>query len=362
MNIIINQNKLLTALRSVEHIVSKNVSLPILTSILLKTEGSQLKLTATNLEMGIQYWISAKIEKEGVIAIPARIFSEFISTIKDEKVHMIGDKNILSISSEHYKTQILGMKSDEFPLIPSIKNTQELTIGGEQLRNALMNVVDATALIETRPELNGVYIQLSPKMMTCAATDSFRLAEYSSPIGGGFEKSFILPRTTALEIIKLTSGRTEEVKISLSDNQISVRGADYELVSRLIDGRYPEYKKVIPERFSTTLTIPKSELERTVRMASIFSSSIADLQLKATSTSLQLMAKNSDKGEIISSIPLDHNKESFSVSLNYRYLLDGLKNISTENVVIGYTGEGSPLVVQGENTKNHIYVIMPLRA
>src|SRR3989338_2368426 len=158
MNIIINQKRLLDAVHTVERIVVKNTSLPILGTILLKTDQGRLKLIATNLEIGIQCWVGAKIEKEGTVAVPARIFSEFIGTVRDEKIAITVDRNSVFIESEHYKTQILGMKTDEFPIIPSVKSTSTFSIQGTLLATALGKVVDAVSLLETRPELGGVYV------------------------------------------------------------------------------------------------------------------------------------------------------------------------------------------------------------
>src|SRR3989344_5077505 len=362
MNIIINQRKFITAIRAVERIVSKNVSLPILQAILLKTEGGQVKLMATNLEVGIQYRVGAKIEAEGVIAVPARILSDFINTVQDEKLTLSTERDTLFLNSEHYKTQILGMKSDEFPIIPTVKASAEFKISGTLIAGALGSVFDATSLLETRPELSGVYVYAQDTRVTFAATDSFRLSERVVMTVAKIDKSFIIPRTTALEIIRLTADRgDEEVTVAVAENQIALRGSDFELVSRLIDGRYPDHKKIIPEHYASTAVVNKAELERNVRMASIFSSSISDLALKAESGTLHISAKNSDKGEIVSQMPLGKIQTPFTVSVNYRYLLDGLKIIPTENIIIGYTGEGSPLVLKGEGREDQVYIIMPLR-
>ena len=362
MKIIINQNKLISAIRLVERVVSKNISLPILNTILLKTEGGQLQLIATNLEIGIHCSVGVKIEKEGSVAVPAKIFSDFISNVHDEKIILGVDKNIISVISEHYKTQILGMKPDEFPIVPTVRNAIEFTMPSKELSSALTSVFDATSLMETRPELSGVFIHNDGKTVTFAATDSFRLSERIVKVATNAQKSFIIPRATALEMIHLSADHQEDVKIIVSENQIALRGSNFELVSRLIDGRYPDYKKVIPEKFIATVTVDKAEFERNVRMASIFSSSISDLTIKASNATLQVMAKNSDKGEIVSNLASSGVKEPFDVSVNYRYLLDGLKTIPTSALVIGYSGQGSPLVLQGEQHEGQVYVIMPLRA
>ena len=349
------------AIRSVERVVSRNVSLPILNTILLRTESGKLKLTATNLEVGVHCWIGAKIEQEGVIAVPARILSDFVANIQDEKVTLSSEKEVLTITSEHATTQILGMKHDEFPIVPALRDAVELLIPGRMLGEGLQSVVDSASLLETRPELSGVYVQSEKRGIVFAATDSFRLSERIVNVSVKQEKNFIIPRATVLEIIRLVSERGEEVILAVSESQLAVRGNDIELISRLIDGKYPEYKKVIPEKFSTSITVDKNELERTIRMASIFSSSVADLTMKATDSMLRITAKNSDKGHIDVKLPASPTKTPFEITVNYRYLLDGLKAIPAKSIVIGYTGPGSPLALHGEGVEGVVYVIMPLR-
>lgn len=362
MNIIINHQNLNSALRVVEKIVSKNVSLPILNTILLKTENNRLKISATNLEMGIKYWINSKVNKDGEIAVPIRIFSDFINNINDEKINLISDKNIILINSGHYKTQILGLDTKEFPILPKIRNQQEVKIPSKSFRNALLSVLDAVSLSETRPEIAGVFVNIKKDRMELAATDSFRLAEKILPIKSDFEKSIIIPRNTVLELIRICDTVDQELSVSISgDNQFFVLGDDYEFISRLIDGHFPEYKRVIPEKFIFSISVNRGDFERGIRMASVFSSNIFDVKLRVMGGLIQIKAQNSDKGEILADIPCSSKDGSFEISINYHYLLDGLKSIPSDNLVIQYTGDGSPLVLKGEGLKDQTYVIMPLR-
>ena len=362
MIIITNQKKLLFAVRALEKIISRNVSLPILNAILVKTENGRVKLAATNLEIGINYWIGARIEENGEIAIPARIFSDFLSNITDENVTLKVQKNVVSINSEHYKTQILGMETKDFPIIPKILKNSPFKINSLTLKNALMNVFDSTAISETRPELSGIYVNIGNNRAEFAATDSFRLSEKIIELKDSVSKSFILPRNTAIEIIRLTENLDEDITCVVSENQILIYGEDFEVISRLIDGHYPEYKRVIPDKFISLARINKSDFEKNVRMASIFSSTISDIKLKAGKDLMEITAKNSERGEIVANVACDIKNKPFEVAVNYHYLLDGLKILPTENVVLEFTGDGSPLVLRGENQKDQTYVIMPLRS
>jgi DNA polymerase-3 subunit beta len=362
MIITINPKKLLTALRILERIVSKNVSLPILSTVLLKTDDGRLRLSATNLEIGINYWIGAKVEKEGEIAIPAYTFSDFISNIDDEKITLTVNKNIASINSQNYKTQILCMDPKDFPIIPKIKKETVLKIDNQDFKNSLTSVLDSVSLSENRPELGGVFVNIINNKAEFAATDSFRLSEKITPIKEGVSKSFIIPRSAVIEILRILENLSGDVNLAVSENQIFMYDDDFEFISRLIDGHYPEYKKVIPDKFISSAAVNKSEFEKGVRVASIFSSSISDIKLKAEKDLMEVSAKNSDRGEIVSSINCKLKNKPFEISVNYRYLLDGLKVIPTENIILEFTGTGSPLVLKGEDLKDQIYLIMPLRS
>ncbi|MEK7153939.1 MAG: DNA polymerase III subunit beta [Patescibacteria group bacterium] len=362
MKIIINHNKLLTALRVVERIVSRNVSLPILSAILLRTENGRLKLSATNLEIGVNYWVGAKIDEDGEVAVPARIFSDFIGNITDEKVIVTTSKNVISINSEHYKTQILGMESKDFPIIPKVKKETSFKINSQALKMSLISVSDSMALSETRPELSGVYVNISGNKAEFAATDSFRLSEKITVLKEGVNKSVIVPRNAVVEIVRMLENADEEISVAISENQIFLYNDDFEFVSRLIDGRYPDYKKVIPEKFISLVRVNKGEFERNIRMASIFSSNISDIKIRTAKDLMEVSAKNSDCGDITSHLACELKNKPFEISVNYHYLLDGLKVIPTENVIVEFTGEGSPLVLRGDNLKDQTYVIMPLRS
>jgi len=362
MKITTNQKNLSKALSVVERIVSKNPSLPILNNILLKTESGRLKVSATNLEIGINYILGAKIEETGEIAVPARIFSDFINNIDEEKITLTTKNNILSINTSKYKTQILGFDPKEFPIVPKIKTEPFCTLPVKLLKSSLNTILDSIAVSESRPELSGAYFNFNSKKLILAATDSFRLSERVIEVNQKENHSFILPRNSVVEMIRVLGDLNDDISVKFGDNQISFYNEDFELISRLIDGNYPDYKKVIPEKFISKILVKKEDLEKNVRLAGIFSSSIADIKLACDDKSLVLTAKNSDRGEIQASVESLLKNEPFEISLNHYYLLDGLKIMPTEHVILEYTGQGSPLVMRPErDSKDLTYLIMPLR-
>jgi DNA polymerase-3 subunit beta len=363
MKITVNQKNLKKALSLVEKVVSKNTSLPILNNILLKTENGRLKVSATNLEIGVNYIIGAKIEEVGQIAVPARIISDFIGNIVDDKVSLTTKNNILSINSERYKTQILGFDAKDFPIIPKIKSKPLAVIPTKLLRNSLITVLDSVAVSETRPELAGVFMDFNNDKIVFAATDSFRLTEKSVDFKNVQKQFFIIPRNTVVELIRVAGELEGDLCFNTSDNQISFSNDDFEMVSRIVDGNYPDYKKVIPEKFISRVLVRKDELDKTIRIAGLFSTNISDIKINCSEGKLAVLAKNSDKGEIETLIDATLKNQPFDVSLNFHYLLDGLKILDTEKVVIEFTGQGSPLIIRpNDDKKDVVYLIMPLRS
>ena len=363
MKITVNQKNLKKALILVEKVVSKNTPLPILNNILLKTENGRLKVSATNLEIGVNYIIGAKIEEVGQIAVPARIISDFIGNIIDDKVSLTTKNNILSINSERYKTQILGFDAKDFPIIPKIKSKPLALIPTKLLKNSLITVLDSVAVSETRPELSGVFVDFNNDKIVFAATDSFRLTEKNVDFKNIQKQSFIIPRNTVVELIRITGELEGDLAFNTSDNQISFSNDDFEIVSRVIDGNYPDYKKIIPEKFISKVLVRKDELDKTIRLAGLFSTNISDIKINCSEGKMAILAKNADKGEIETLIDASLKNQPFEVSLNFHYLLDGLKILDTEKVVMEFTGQGSPLVIRpNDDKKDVVYLIMPLRS
>ncbi|MEK7603651.1 MAG: DNA polymerase III subunit beta [Patescibacteria group bacterium] len=363
MRVTVNQKNLKRALGMVEKIVSRNPSLPILNNVLIKTDNGRLRISSTNLEVGINCMIGAKIDEVGEIAIPARVSSDFINNVSDEKITLYTKNNILFINSEKYKTQILGFDPKDFPIIPKLKIEPVAVIPSKVLKNMFYAVADAIALSETRPELAGVYADFSSKKITFAATDSFRLSEVGLNAKNSGQYSVIIPRNTVMEMIRITNDIDMDVEVKIGDNQISFYNNDFELISRLIEGSYPDYKKVMPSKFLSRLLVQKGDLEKDIRLAGLFSSNISDVKLVCSKDSILLKSKNSDKGEIETTVPAVLKNDPFEVSVNYRYFLDGLKIINSDKVVLEFTGNGNPLILKPYDDKIDLtYLIMPLRS
>ena len=236
------------------------------------------------------------------------------------------------------------------------------SIPAKLLRNSLITVLDSVAVSETRPELAGVFMDFNHDKVIFAATDSFRLTEKNVDFKNVQKQFFIIPRNTVVELIRIAGELEGDLAFNSSDNQISFSNEDFEMVSRIVDGNYPDYKKVIPDKFVSKVLVRKDELDKTIRVAGLFSSNISDIKISCSEGKLAVLAKNSDRGEIETFIDASLKNQPFEVSLNFHYLLDGLKVIDTEKVILEFTGQGSPLVIRpNDDKKDVVYLIMPLR-
>jgi len=363
MKIICLQENLKNNLNIVQNIIGRNLTLPILNNLLLETENGRLKISATNLEIGINTWTSGKIEKEGSITCPAKIFYSFISNLPNKKIEINTKDNNLSIKCENYKANLKGLPADDFPLIPKIKEPALLEIDSVKLKEALSQIVGAAAVSESRPEISGIFFKFDKNNLVLAATDSFRLAEkiIFSAASKNNNQDLIIPQRTIQELIRILGEKGEKVKIILGNNQVLFEMADSQLISRIIDGQYPDYQQIIPRDFSTKIEIEKEELLNSVRLAGFFSSKINDIKFVVRSGRLEIISHDPDLGENRSLLAPKIKGKDLEINFNYRYILDGLSNIFSQKVFLGFNSSAQPVVIRPAEGNDYLYVAMPIK-
>lgn len=374
MKIQILQEKLKKGLNIVERISLKSLTLPILNNILISAEKNFLKLTATDLEIGVNWWGLAKIEKEGKITIPSRLFSNFINLLPNKKINLEVQNNNLIIACENYKTQIKGLSAEEFPLIPKITESENIYFEASSFCRGLSQLVDIAILSTARPEISGIYFLFQKDFITMAATDSFRLGEKKIPLKNSSlkqEYSLILPQKTIREIINIFGEKTGEIKMFFSPNQVMFEypmeetpHPQTQIISRLIEGEYPNYQEIIPKKFTTQLILNKAEFLNQVRTASLFSGKINEVKIKVIPAEKKalIFSKSIDLGEYQSSILGKIKGEPIEISFNHRFLLDGLSNIGSSEVILELNGDSGPGVVKPMADDSYIYVVMPIKS
>jgi len=385
MRFICTQENLNQGLAVVSHIAAKNVNLPILNNILVKTDGGVLKFISTNLEIGINCLVRGRVEEGGEFTVPARVLADYVGLLPKERVEGNWKDDRLEIRCQGNNTKIKGESASDFPVLPAIKKENPFVVDTVDFIAAIQQVIFAVSLSESRPEIGGVLLNFeSEDGLIVAATDSYRLAEKKITIkqSGVNKKRVIVPAKALQEIQRILSGigrgRAEEtedaswenLEIYLSENQILFAFDNIELISRVIEGQYPDYTQIIPGAAKTTAVVPTEELIKNVKTASLFvKSGINDISLKFQPKDLVVVsAANTQVGENISEVIASVDGDKNEVVLNYRYFLDGLQAIKTPEVLIEVIDNNAPVMIkpalsepEAVEKRDYLYLIMPIK-
>jgi len=386
MKIFCTQENLSKGLNLVSHLASKNVNLPILNNILIKAEGGILKLCATNLEIGITSFVRGKIDEEGECSIPAKVLNDYVNLLSKNNIELITRDENLRVNCGNYQTQIKGINTSEFPLIPTAEEKEGFKIKSSIFKEALQQVIFAAMISEIRPEISGILFSFDNNQLTLVATDSYRLAEKKIKIS--FEKdknpesnedqnfSVIVPLRTAQEILRILSlgddvlsdNDSDDIRLYIEDSQILLKNNTTELISKLVEGQYPDYKQIIPQDFKTNIIVNKNELQKAIKATSLFTKSgVYDISLKidVSKNEVDIFAENNQLGRNSVKINPQISGDNNEIVLNFKYLLDGLQSINTEKVVLDIVDNAMPCVVrpyQNESIKDdYLYLVMPIR-
>lgn len=387
MKLSCTQENLNQGLFVTNHIASRNVNLPILSNVLLRAKDNILKLITTNLEVGITCVVRGKIEKEGEFTLQSKLLSDYISLLPNEKIDLeLRDQN-LEIKCKKHKTKIRGQDASEFPLIPKIEKNEPYIYKITDFVGAINQVVFAVSQSETRPEISGVFFNFKKNNLTLAATDSYRLTEkvIESKKSPKTEVAVIVPTKTLQELLRILSGLrrirggeevsgesfegSEDLEIYLSENQILFSFNNIELISRTIEGQYPNYKQIIPTESKTKAILDVSEFIKVVKTAGLFSKSgIFDISLEflEKDKEVEISSVNNQLGETTSRLETEIEGETNKIVVNCRYLLDGLGNIGSEKVSFEMTNDANPCILrpilkEGEPIPGYLYIIMPIK-
>lgn len=372
MKVVCLQEKLQKGIERVERVAGKNTTLPILQNILLETETGGLKLTTTDLEIGISTRIIGKVEEEGSITVPAKLLSSFLSVVSRKKITLSTKEAVLTLKTENQKTTILGEKKDNFPLLPRIKRKNSFSLARIEILKGLSFVEKAIALSDSRPELTGVYVCYANSTITFAATDSFRLSEVVIPATEAVHEafSFILPARTVQELIRILSssgeGETRDTVVCfIENNQILFEVNKTQVVSRLIEGEYPNYQSIIPKTFEIEVALERDPLLQELKGGSLFAGRNNEIKLEIDSENSQLTiyAENAGVGENSSQLSFSSLRKgkTRTLAFNYKYLIDGLSDIKSEKVLLKANSEINPVLVTPSPETSHRYLVMPVR-
>ncbi len=364
MKLQVTQENLAKALSDVARIAVANKNpLPILNNVLIRTVDNRLSLSATNLEIAVTEKIGSKVQKEGAITVPARLMQEYITSLPSGILDLELDEHKLHISTDQYSSTINGVVADEFPVVPQVDDGLQWTIATKELKKGLGQVVFAASGDETRPVLTGVFLHTVDGSLYAAATDSYRLAE-KELTKSKQEMTLLIPATALQELLRILPDTVDEVVVLAEAQQVLFRAGDVELVSRVIEATYPDYRKLIPKTFRTTASLSRDEFIAITKVSSLFA--------RESAGSITIKADEDKKQISITSIAsqLGENTSSASatvvgggdVTLNSRYLLDALNALNVQEVTLSFNGKLEPCVLTSNDAPDQTYLIMPLKS
>lgn len=362
MKLQVTQENLAKALNLVARVANARNTLPILSNVLLKTVSNRLSVSATNLDIGITHFVGGKIEQEGAITIPARLTQDFVASLPtDAVIELELIENKLHLVTEKYNSTINGISADDFPVMPEITKGTSWRLPAQELKKALQQVVFAASGDDSRPLLTGVYFHGDGKQLMVAATDSYRLAEKN--LGkNSHQIDLVIPATAIQDLLRLIAENDEEVEVTHDDQQVVFKTNDAQLVARLIEGTYPDYKKLLPAKFETVAKLARDDFSGITKVSSLFArESAGSITVKADKNQVSINSIASQLGEntSVADAQVDGGGE---ITLNSRYLLDGLNALGGDQVEFCFNGKLEPIILRSPSSKDYLHLIMPLRS
>lgn len=369
MKLSVMQENLARGLQVVSRAVSTRNTLPVLANVLLKTEDAGLKLTATNLEIGVTYWVPGRIDGDGTTTVPARLFTDVINSLPaGDKVDLeVQGAATLRIRSGRFETHIKGIDADDFPAIPTAGERPTTRVSQKVLKQALEETAFAAASDEARPILTGVLARFEGDRLTLAAADNYRIAVKTVPLMDPVEDtSIVIPARSLNELIRILADTDALVDIALSGqrNQILFHLDGVDLVSRLIDGQFPPYQNVLPKTHTTRAVLDRDDLLKAVRLAALIASSSANIvkiQVGGEGEPGLTVTANAETGDNEGRVEAQVEGDGTTIAFNARYLMDVLTNVNADQFALELNGPLSPGVFKPVGDDDYVHVVMPVR-
>ncbi|WP_408955299.1 DNA polymerase III subunit beta [Natroniella sp. ANB-PHB2] len=367
MRIKLQQKEFYQGIQTVRKAVSSKTTLPILSGILLKTEENKLKLVATDLEIGIECYVDTEIIKEGSIVLPAQHFASIIRELPNQEILLSAESsnNTAQIKCGNSQFNIHGSPADEFPLLPEINSKTKFTFEQQKLKQIIEQIKFATSKDENKPFLSGGLLILENKTIKLIATDTYRLAYKEETTNNqkiNLTKA-IIPNSTLQELTKLLNNEEKEAEIVITDNQILFKFSGISVVSRLIEGQFPNYKQVIPDSSETEVTVDTKELLQATKRAALLAKEDSDIiKINFNAEKLIITSNAPEIGQAYEEVPISLLGQETEIAFNAKYVLEALKVITDEEITIKLSGSLAPGVIETSSEQKYIYVIMPVRS
>jgi len=367
MNLTIAKEQIINGLQSVQNVVSNRTTLPILSNVLLRGEGDKLELTATDLDVTISCAVEAKVRKPGASTVPVKRLFGIVRELNNSEIDLeVDDKNVCSIRSGPSFYKINGLGADEFPPVPKFKEDKKVILAQETVRGMMKKTSFAISTDESRYVLNGIFISLKDHKMTMVATDGRRLALVDEEVDVS-EKSqgeFIVPAKTVNELNRLLQEKGE-IELRYAENQASFtlkdeKGSSVLIVTKLIEGNYPNYRQVIPSETKERVPLVREEFLHALRRAEIMTSEKSNsVKLSFGKNKLEITANSPEVGEAKESLAVNYKGQDMAVAFNPKYMIDPLNALPNDEVFLELIDELSPGVLKINGP--FLYVVMPMR-
>lgn len=346
-------------------LANKHLTLPVLSCLYFDVLSNKLIIKSTNLDIGVEFEIKVKTIENGCVAVPAAILLGVLSSIKEDKLVFETKDNNLKISSNKNSIIIKCLPYEDFPSIPKLKsdNSESIKINSHDLILGFKSVWYSASNSNIKPELSSVYIFKDNNNLVFVSTDSFRLAEKKINIKNPIDfPQTLIPYKNVSEIIKLFEDYNGDINIIFEKNQAAFITEDIYLVSRIIDGSFPDYKQIIPKTFLTTAVVLKNDLINSIKTSNIFSDSLNQVKLKVDikNKSLNIESKNNDIGESKELINASISGENIELNFNSKYIIDCIQSIPSDSLILNFGGNGKPLAINGTSDRSFLYIVMPM--
>ncbi len=359
-----NYRDIKNAIQLIEKTASKNLSLPILNTILFSINNNKLTLKTTNLEVGVEFYLTVFDSKNGSICLPAQLISNILNTIPStDTISFNLNEGVVLIKTNKHQSEIKGFLPDDFPIIPQVEEGVEFSLPTSLFILGLKSVSYASAVSDIKPEIASIYLYHNGDDLVFVSTDSFRLAEKKIPLSVLDDiPSIIIPIKNISDIIRVVEGLKGNIKIKVDKNQLTIYHQDFLITSRIIDGVYPDYRQIIPKVSSTNILVSQNELVEALKISTIFSDKFnhVNIMVDNKKQQCQILVTNQDVGKAITTLNCEISGEDLEFKINARYLTESFSSLDSDRIQLHCSGANKPILINGVGNRSFSYLIMPV--
>jgi DNA polymerase III subunit beta len=362
MKLTCSRDEFVAKLAVVSRAVSTRSSVQVLAGVLLRAEGGELQLAATDMELSLRTSLEAQVEGEGSVVVPGRLLIDLARLLPDSEVELEhrAEEGVVQLVCGSASYRLHTYSAEDFPRLPEVDATQAFTVDAEALLETVAQVSRSASRDESRPVLTGILARFEPGKLVMAATDSYRLAVKETDLAGSTQElEAIIPARALTELARI-AGDATQLELGVQENQVAFRTGDAVLTTRRIDGQFPNVKQLLPEQFEHVVTLPRSELLDVVRRVAVMAQRNSPLRLRFSEGELQVSAQTQDVGEAKEALPAPFTGDTLEIGFNPEFLRDGIESVQSDEVQLKLISPLRPGLIQGESD-DYSYLIMPIR-